>query len=72
MRSTHLIVRPRIACEKKKYDQSMKALKYCSKHISEDKCNEVTGMLVGSNDNWEVGQSQEMHQQILNSPAYEY
>jgi hypothetical protein len=58
--------------EKKKHDQSMKALKYYNKHTTEDKCDEVTGMLIDGDEDWEVGQSQEMHQQILNSRAYEY
>ena len=58
--------------EKKKHGQRTKALKYYNKNIAEDKCDEVNVMLVDGDDDWEVVQSQEMHQQILNSCAYEY
>jgi hypothetical protein len=58
--------------EKKKQGQQMKALKYYSKAIRENACEEVTGMLVDGEDDWEPGQSQSMHQQVMNTRAYEY
>ena len=57
--------------EKKKQGQQMKTLKYYSKATRNNACEEVTGMLVNGEDNWEPGQSQSMHQQVMNTRVYE-
>ena len=49
----------------------MKALTYYLKVIQENACKEVTGMFVDGEDNWEPGQSQSMHQQVMNTRVYE-
>lgn len=58
--------------EKKKHESNMKALKWYSKNIRDNTCDEVTSMLDGGDDDWMPGQSQDMHQQVLNTRAYQY
>ena len=58
--------------EKKKHESNMKALKWYSKNIRDNTCHELTSMLDGGDDDWMPGQNQEMHQQVLNTRAYQY
>lgn len=61
--------------EKADHNKNMKAISYYSKHIRKGTCEEVTDMIPDDddgNDDWDKGQSQDMHQQILNSRAYEF
>ena len=60
--------------EKKKHDERMKANKYYSKHIKdgEGACEEITGLFDNDEEEWEKGESQGMHQQIMNTRAYKY
>ena len=49
-----------------------KAVKYYMKNISAGSCNNVTGILLGGDDDWMPGQSQDMHDQVMNIEAYKY
>ena len=55
-----------------KHNRMMKAVKYYTKNISAGSCNNVTGILLGGDDAWMPGQSQDMHDQVMNTEAYEY
>ena len=58
--------------EKKQQERHMKAMRWYGRALKENSCKEVTGMLVDGEEEWERGQSQDMHQQIINTRAYEY
>lgn len=60
------------SAEKKKQNRQMEAVRFYSKNIRDDTCDDVTGMLMGGDDDWMQGQSQEMHQQVINTRAYKY
>ena len=49
-----------------------KVVKYYTKNISARSCNNVTGILLGGHDNWMPGQSQDMHDKVMNTEAYGY
>ena len=57
---------------KKKQNRHIKAMRFYNKNICDDTCDDVTGMLIGGDDDWMQGQSQEMHQQVINTRTYEY
>ena len=58
--------------EKREQERHMKALAWYGKAIKENNCKQVTGMLVDGEEEWEAGESQDMHQQVVNTRAYEY
>ena len=60
--------------ENKKHDERMKANKYYTKYIKdgEGACEEITGLFDDNKEEWEKGESQGMHQQIMNTRAYKY
>ena len=58
--------------EKKTHRMLMKSLRYYNENISDGKCGEVTGMLLGGDEGWAPGTSQDMHDQVINSRSYEY
>ena len=58
--------------EKKKQRKSMRAITWYSKTIREERCDDVTGMLIDRDEELDQGHSQGMHQQIMNTQAYEY
>ena len=60
------------SAEKKKQNKQMEAVRFYNKNIRDDTCDDVTGMLMGGDDDWMQGQSQEMHQQVINTRAYKY
>lgn len=46
--------------EKKTHGMLMKSLQYHNKNISDGKYGEVTGMLLGGDEDWAAGMSQDM------------
>ena len=58
----------------RKHDERMKANKFYTKHIKdgEGACEEVAGLFDDNEEEWEKGESQGMHQQIMNTRAYKY
>ena len=50
----------------------MRAITWYSKTIREERCDDATGMLIDGDEEWDQGHSQDMHQQIMNTQAFEY
>jgi hypothetical protein len=59
------------ADQQSKQMENMQASKFLSKSMREGTCNDVVDILHGGEEEWEVGQSQAMHQQIMKLRAYE-
>ena len=58
--------------EKKTHRMFTESLRYSNKNILDGKCGEATGMLLGGDEDWAPGMTQDMHDQVINSHSYEY
>ena len=58
--------------DKKMQRKSTRAITWYSKTIRKERCDDVTGMLIDGDEEWGQGHSQDMHQQIMNTQAFEY
>ena len=58
----------------KEHDEHMKANKYYTKYTKDGEgvCEEITGLFDDNEEECERGESQGMHQQIMNTRAYKY
>ena len=58
--------------EKKTHRMLMKSLRYYNNNILDGKYGEVTGMLLGGDEDWAPGMSQDMHDQVISIRSYIY